>query len=396
MSWEQQHKEHLVWEVADQVESKLRAAYGENELDPQDLDVDRLGALVKYVASFKEQPHVTINTEQLDQAESQLKQIVADLPNMDAVQRQRTVNGKATRPVAQLMTLVRSWPSPSHQRLDHLGHRTKAIGVELDELRDSVGRARTELEEALDLEKQSIGEKVEGRASELTERLDSINTTTREVTSQIDRLRDQTGREEQRLTSAIDSADKKFNEFGQEAEKQWEAQFSTYTARSNEILDRIKETKAQAEKVLQGLGAAATATHYGKYAEDEKKSADRYRLIAGGLIIAAAFWLSLVAFNAWGLGTGDNVWVWLFQRVGVPTALVTVGTLAMRESSGHRRQERAARQNQLVLTTVDPFVATLPDDARNDIRAEAAKALFVLRDQAVGTKKSPVRGRRRR
>jgi flagellar basal body-associated protein FliL len=60
------------------------------------------------------------------------------------------------------------------------------------------------------------------------------------------------------------------------------------------------------------------------------------------------------------------------SRALVTAAVAAVGAYAARESGQHRRQERDAKKVQLVLIALEPFIANLPEDSRDDNRAEAA------------------------
>lgn len=69
-------------------------------------------------------------------------------------------------------------------------------------------------------------------------------------------------------------------------------------------------------------------------------------------------------------------WEVVRQKLGAPVGAAAVGYVLIRESGQHRKEERSARQVQLTLTALEPFIANLPEKQKERIRVETARRIF--------------------
>lgn len=171
----------------------------------------------------------------------------------------------------------------------------------------------------------------------------------------------------------------------------WDEALSDARVQATKHSAQMAEYEAKSRKVLEAVGVNSTATDFGSYAKEQRKAADSWRRGAAIVFLLAGAWFiysGLPSITDGNEGSGA-LWESSLARLGVTAAVAGVGAYAARESAQHRRQERQAKQVQLVLTALEPFIVNLPEDEQNEIRGESARAIFVLRTaDAVDTDES--------
>jgi hypothetical protein len=259
------------------------------------------------------------------------------------------------------------------------------IGRWLSGLNSAVESFEAKTSDALDRTSTRAGA-VEHDATALAEQLASLNA--------------DVSRERQRISEAIAT----FTTQGDEAvrnllaeqqeritasEADWSKRLAEQQSKADEHNEQMAEYEARSLNVLGSVGVNSTATDYGAYAKTQHDAADRWRRVATAVFAMASIWFIVSSFP-W-FTSGATSWESSLSRLGVTAAVAGVGAYAARESSQHRKQERQAKKIQLVLIALEPFIANLPPTTQDEIRAEAARAIFVIkadveeRDEPKGT-----------
>lgn len=141
------------------------------------------------------------------------------------------------------------------------------------------------------------------------------------------------------------------------------------------VLDKYQD---EAARVLGSVVNTSQAGAYATYANEEKASANRFRSLAMTLMVLAGLVLFLP--ELWHLAQvagGYSVdWQKALYRLPFSLVLFAPATYLARESSKHRSNEVLNRRRQHILTTIEPYLALLPKEKAEDIKAEVAKSLF--------------------
>lgn len=218
-------------------------------------------------------------------------------------------------------------------------------------------------------------------------RTEAVNEAAEGLAGRVEALATKVTEEQQKIAEAI----AKFTVHGEAAVQELiEAQAARIAASEQEWTDhlahqqtladghnaRMAELEQKSIKVLEAVGTNSTATDYGAHALEQGKAANRWRGIASVVFAIAGVWFIVSSFPWFTVEAAS--WESSLSRLGVTAAVAGVGAYAARESSQHRKQERAAKKVQLVLIALEPFIANLPETTQFEIRAEAAKAIFVL------------------
>ena len=141
-------------------------------------------------------------------------------------------------------------------------------------------------------------------------------------------------------------------------------------------LTALQASQDQAAKIVQVVGNIGVTGNYQKIANAESQQANLWRRVtiaffcAGIAIAAATFW------KFWNQPfSPENAWSVLI-RLMYALAITAPAWYTARESARHRTNADRARQTELELASLGPFIELMPDDKKNQIREELTKRYF--------------------
>ena len=112
---------------------------------------------------------------------------------------------------------------------------------------------------------------------------------------------------------------------------------------------------------------------YKEVADDAHKRAKFWHLIAVILMLV----VSGFAVYAFILTTNqDTNWVRLVAKIFATTTLVTGAAYSARQASKQEKVERYARKIEMELVAIDPFLASLDDERRSNVKEEISRKIF--------------------
>lgn len=159
-------------------------------------------------------------------------------------------------------------------------------------------------------------------------------------------------------------------------EKQLQSSDNLVSRRLKELEDKKKEAAA----IVQSVGDILTTGTYKATAENESRLANRYRLVTIGLfsigilIVVSNFILHAIsALN--GQTFEENPWM-IASRFATAIAVALPALYTARESARHRTNADRARQRELELTTLGPFIELLPGEKKAEIRDRLTDRYF--------------------
>jgi chemotaxis protein histidine kinase CheA len=149
-----------------------------------------------------------------------------------------------------------------------------------------------------------------------------------------------------------------------------------WTADAQATLDKLAAWEADAERrgkdMLGALAGRAMAAGYGKYADDERRTANWLR--RGAVAAGAVAILWSVGVAAFALSSAFEWTLLLRFLAAVPMLAIA---LYLGEQSGkHRDTERQARRSELELAALDPYLASLDPVKRGEVKEKLADRMF--------------------
>jgi hypothetical protein len=145
-------------------------------------------------------------------------------------------------------------------------------------------------------------------------------------------------------------------------------------------LDELRKKKTEAAAIVQSVGDILTTGTYKATAENEAKLANRYRAVTitlfglGIFIVISNFLMHALA--VWqGHPFEETPWL-IASRFATAVAVALPALYTARESARHRTNADRARQRELELTTLGPFIELLPNNKKADIRDRLTDRYF--------------------
>ena len=143
-----------------------------------------------------------------------------------------------------------------------------------------------------------------------------------------------------------------------------------------ERLDSLRTSQEQAAQIVQVVGNTGITGNYQKIANSEGSQANAWRWItiaffgAGIAIAGATFW------KFWHEPfSPENAWSVLI-RLLYALAITSPAWYTAKESARHRSNADRARQTELELASLGPFIELMPDEKKHQIREELTKRYF--------------------
>ncbi|MFJ4108313.1 hypothetical protein [Oerskovia enterophila] len=371
MGWMENYRSHAIWDAVDRTKGRLGELQDAGELVGDPDHTEMLEALLARLDGMRDNPDITISQTSLSQVTQYVEFIHGSLPNTTSAFT-GNYSGYSFDSNAQI---VGAWPQPWPAKIKNLTSQIATVQSGLTAARENLAT----LDEKFATTDTAIVDYEAQQRAAAEQLVARVQDQVIEVARGVEALSTTAETQKGRIDEAIAGFQTKFTA-GEDARKEaWAKQLNSQQDEAEAHTQRMEEHEAKSVKVLQAVGANSTATDFGTYANEQNKAATTWRSIAAAVFGVAGVWFIASSFPWY--GEGATGWEAALARLGVTAAVAGVGAYAARESSQHRREERRAKQVQLALTALEPFIANLPDTEQKDIRAAAAQAIFVLRPE---------------
>lgn len=403
-SWQDKHRNHALWETTRETLAELEASYSED--DHEDFRYWKLKDLLAYVLGFEDTPHPTITELSLQYAHDRIEQIGSGVADRSAAF--QSPSGANSSQFQQLAAQVRSWPQPGAGRLTGLGRQVESLEGTLRASETRMLNAVTEHEEALEKRRaedaEVAAEHLQTVTKDFAEVQSKLMSDYRELAEEFAHTRGRLEASEKTLDNHIASFEDAFKEHGEELKRNldeattaWASQLHRQQEEAEEQHSAMKDYRDKSANILAVVGTNSTATEYGTYAYEEAQKADTWRNRATwAFLIAAIVFVIAMGLTFAGVGADSHWWEVVVQRIGAPAGVAGIGLFMSRESGLHRKVARSAKQTELTLHALEPFIVNMPDEQQKQIRYETARALFsrsatTLPEEAVSDHDEPVK-----
>lgn len=134
----------------------------------------------------------------------------------------------------------------------------------------------------------------------------------------------------------------------------------------DKVLAEIGTLRDKAAEIVQIVGNIGVTGNYQNFATAEAKSANAWRFAAMAcFIVGIAMVIGVLIHHLWS-GEQNGLEV-LVTRFAIAAVVTLPALYAANESSKHRRNAERAKETELKLASLSPFLATLPDDRRAEL-----------------------------
>ena len=161
-----------------------------------------------------------------------------------------------------------------------------------------------------------------------------------------------------------------------ELRKEFNAFESASKTESAALIANLEDQRSKAARIVQVVGNIGVTGNYQQIANTESRQADFWRwvtvaIFSVGVCVAAA---TFVKF--WGQPfSAENSWSVLI-RLLYAVAITAPAWYTARESARQRTNSDRARQTELELASLGPFIELMPEEKKVQIRAELTRFYF--------------------
>lgn len=216
-------------------------------------------------------------------------------------------------------------------------------------------------------------EDLEARTSELKRKLEDLETTSAgeraQAAATVSKL-------QQAFNSKEIERDSAFSKALDAIEEQAALQRETAELASSQVLKDLEAQKERAAQIVQVVGNIGVTGNYQRIANDEQALANTWRwitvgLFGGGIALAVATFVKHLFEPITPESVGS-----IAIRLLYALAIAAPAWYTARESARHRTNADRARQTELELASLGPFIELLPQDKKEAIREKMTAIYF--------------------
>jgi hypothetical protein len=255
-----------------------------------------------------------------------------------------------------------------------LRNQTSQVESEVVALRDSIAQAQAERQQL-----------VENSTADLNARFDELRGDVERVRGEANGLLN-----DQLAVFTAVQADRAqaFEDAERARSEAWEAQAHGFgegilgrLSRADELVNaqvkRLEELREYGEQLAGFIGDTGLAGQYLAQADEQQKTADRWRRVTVGCLAGAALWAVIALFlHADGLDLSHFDASDYLGRLPLALLFAAVAAYAGRQSGHHRRREEDARQRGMQLQTLRLYLAPLEESQRAAITMQLSDRFF--------------------
>lgn len=381
-SHDEQITTHPLWESLAQLEAAIHGVEASSDGDRAVLE--RFATITRFATRWLERSEpALVKTATLDAANQQASAALSQVQSFAS-------NGNSqhlTNAVAQMESVLthaqQVWAAVDVEDVgsvrDDVSSFRKSASQHVNALSAEVDAVRAELR-AVEAERDELRTEIEEQKGRLdaaiAEFQQQFSAAQESRSSEHDASRSQRSDEHAQAMKAATSA---VEEIVEAARVSREAQVELFGDARSELVEKGGETLAElrglrdeAAKVVGVVGNIGITGDYQKSAKQEKRQAFWWAVAALaffiGAVVAAAYFLTV---DTDGLGAAGTA-----RRIALSLIVAAPATFCVSQSREHRTLERRNRSLELELASLDPFVAPLPAEYQQAMKAELAARYF--------------------
>lgn len=343
---------HYIINLLDKVEPTLIVP---NWLNPLNTSLTQISNSINQFNNTSNIVHLNTANNHLDNALSQLSAIHV-LATPSEVESLREVSSSFRRSCSQLIRNLES-------EVLQTDEASKALKAKLDELSSETVEQKKRLDEAITNFSENFNASQTKRNEEFSSLKEQSKTTFLNI---IDYCQESFGNFQSKTNEQS-------IELQEELRNEHSTLLETVQKENSRVLEDIENYKIKAEEIVGIISMTGMVGGYQKVANQEKRAFERWRW---------ATVISMTLLIAFGVHTffttvSQNFEPAVFvNRLFVTLTFVLLSGYAALQSDRHRKAEVENRRMELELASFDPFLATLSEDERNELKKKMAERIF--------------------
>lgn len=306
-------------------------------------------------ASNKNQGHLDNANTHIDSALTHAFQLPAPMP-LEQVDSLKEAVTSFRRSAGQLLASL-------ERDKDRLANDIQASKGRVEELASEIAAQKARVDSVISDQQQQFSASESARREEFAK--SQVDATT-EVKAAIEERRAS-------LDALEEDVTEKFNVFAESSK----AEFKTLLGQSNEAakahIEELITYRDQAQKLMHVIGSTGMAGEFQKAATSAKWSVRFWQLLAVGSM-SGLIWFAIAAYQA--AGDSDQGLAMIGSRIFVAVAFGILAVFSVRQADRYHEAETRNRRYQLELSSLEPYLAGLPEDVRNEVKVKLAEKFF--------------------
>ncbi len=320
------------------------------DTDPLLISIDHLvhfdnacKAISKKISEYKDQHSIKI----LESANTYIDNVAAifsifhqsiTLDELKSIQIQAVESVKSIKSKIETMTIT----------VDETALKNSELQNEIDRLEQSIKDSQSRFDLLISEHQEKFQNGQENRSEHFTKLIEASNST---------------------LRKTIDGYNTNFDEI-----------LSTARVSAENAVERIMEHVSHAGRLVEILSASSMSNGYRQTAEAAKSRTSFWRFLAVSIFL---LWIFLASYFLWETRSLDFSWTQVIRQLIASTPFLLISGFAALQVSHHQRVERVYRKAELELASIEPFLATLSSDERNDVKRSLVDKFFGNSDSDV-------------
>lgn len=394
----QAYKRHDLWDNVRSVLELIESAEPENDQDSERLS--EIQAVLEAVLALQSDFSPLVTQRALDELNRAVEvEVLGHLKTWSGTN-ESTYLATALNGVDQVADLAIKWPTTKDKKTRELTVTLQQVSNEMMTREESL----VALSEELSGDFKSVSNQAAARISELEESFrENLGTLSGQIeqaqaslqmldneSEQLKARNDLIVNEQQetfnnaeqtRLANHQEHLEKErldFDESLREAIEISRATLSDQQAAGEELLAKLHRLEEQAKALVEATADASTTTDFGRYSDQQRRTADWLRLAAIACFLSAfvfgAATLFLLDFEQ-----SNNAEIIIKGSISV--ALIAAAGYLIKESARHRENEFESKATQLKILSLGPYVANMPDSQQEYMRLQMARYIFLDSDE---------------
>lgn len=266
----------------------------------------------------------------------------------------------------ELLGDVQSRTSTLRDEIAELGRQRDAISEDID-------AKKTALETYIDEFEEQLSEDQKQQEESYTAEFAAVQTKLDEAIARANTYYDEdVGRHDEQLKTFRTE----FDQFAADQQSHYSEMSEQHAQQAAELLQDLQDKLTEGQKLVGMISEVTMTGHYQRNAEQQKRSADIWRIATVVAIVATVASAVVVAYVGYVNRTEPGWWNFV-HTAGVTLALSALSAFLAKQTRSHRQRETQYRSLELELATLDPFLSTMSDDDRHRIKSDLASRYFV-------------------
>lgn len=242
--------------------------------------------------------------------------------------------------------------------IDFLQEQSRKAITQIDNQRQQLASAITQLSEALQAQDNRLSELKESQAQLKAEMVVSLS----DIQTSFNK--DQLQRDNDFSELVIESKEKMTNS---------ESEFKTH---ATSIIDSLNKYKADAARIVQVVGDIGVTGNYQNIANQETAQANLWRWITTGLFLCGLLMAAATFCKFYHEPVTATNTLAIAVRLLYALAIAAPAFYTARESARHRTNAHRARQTELELASLGPFIELMNEQDKEEIRKSLIPTYF--------------------